>query len=98
MIRIGILIVPLEQEGAVTTFEIRIQSSQRKSGSWNFTMSTGEHFQGSCGSGVNDWGYDVGGDVYYHIVGTSRSLAVSSGTCFGKDLSGLTLFGGTILV
>ena len=90
--------VPLEQDGAVTTFEIRIQSSQRKSGSWNFTMTTGEHFQGSCGSGVNDWGYDIGGDVYYHIVGTSRSLAVSSGTCFGKDLSGLTLFGGTILV
>lgn len=96
MIRIGILIVSLSQSG--TTFTIRIQSSERKSGSWNFTMSTGEHFQGSCGSSVNDWAYDVGGDTYYHIVGTSRSSLVSSGTCFGKDLSCLTIFTGTIIV
>lgn len=94
---LNILIVPLSQNGT-TLFTIRIQSLERKSGSWNFTMSTGEHFQGSCGSGVNDWAYDVGGNVYYHIVGTSRSLLVSSGTCFGRDLSGLTLFSGTILV
>ena len=62
-------------------------------------METGEHFSGSCGSGTNDWAYDFdGGGIYYHIIGSAKSSIVKSGTCFGKDLTGLFLFNGRILV
>jgi hypothetical protein len=61
-------------------------------------MTTGEHFSGSCGDSVNEWGTDTIGGGYFHSIGQSVGLKVVSGTCFGKTLDGLTLFNGRILV
>ena len=95
--------VPLNQDGKAVEIIYRILLKSikgPKAGSYNFTMSNGDKFNGSVKADNISWGYETMDDPNnrFHSVGTSKSNKISNGTAFGKDVSGITALGNIISI
>lgn len=98
-----VLYVPLKQDGKAVEIIYRILLKSikgPKAGSYNFTMSNGDKFNGSVKANDISWGYETIDDPNnrFHSVGTSKSNKISNGTAFGKDVSGITALGNIISI